>query len=59
MAAFPVSAALPASGPYHLGRDKRGLSRESGETPLPLGGATQDAGCIGFETFLIQNLDKN
>ena len=40
------------------GRDKRGLSRESGETPFPLGG-TNDAGCIGFETFLIQNLDKN
>ena len=22
-------------------------------------GGTKDAGCIGFETFLIQNLDKN
>ena len=27
MAAFPVSAARSASGPYHLGHDKRGLSR--------------------------------
>jgi len=27
MAAFPVSAVRSASGPYHLGRGKRGLSR--------------------------------
>ena len=58
MAALPVSAARSASGPYHLGRDKRGHSRCGlhGRSFFHNG---RDAGCIGFETFLMQNLDKN
>ena len=58
MATFPVSAARSASGPYHLGRDKRGLSR-CGLRGRSFFHNGRDAGCIGFETFLIQNLDKN
>ena len=57
----PVVPVRRQDGGFPCGRaGVRPFRGRLGGTPRPTGeAATRDAGCIGFETFLIQNLDKN